>query len=393
MEDIMGTSIRTRDGSVSVAALMQSQDDVAGKKVPATLGEVVAWGRKNGVTSLGRDGVRKVNARRRLLDLPPFVVVSVTAAPPVTCSSGQHAAPEVDGPALPAGTSLLVASEQELHDLITQHTGTRTGLVTPEIAGWLLDLNKGNRPMNSSAVRRFCDILEQGRWRNTGEPVIVSREAILNDGQHRLSAIYESEVAAEMDVRFGVPRDVFYVTGTGTRRTAANVVAIAGHANATKQAGMARLLHYHDLGQMALHAQKTDNDTVLEVIGRNPLIGEVAAMTSRFTFKPARTCAFGFALVLAARVAPMDRVATFANSVATGLAASEGDAAHRLHVRLMAREQRTDQLDVAVLTVRAWNAWIEGREVERLSVRDTDRTSAGFPKMVRPEDIGGAAQP
>ncbi len=52
-------------------------------------------------------------------------------------------------------------------------------------------------------------MLREGRWLNTGEPIIVSREGILNDGQHRLLAIKETNMSAELDIRFGVPRVAF----------------------------------------------------------------------------------------------------------------------------------------------------------------------------------------
>ncbi len=65
--------------------------------------------------------------------------------------------------------------------------------------------------------------------------------------------------------------------------------------------------------------------------------------------------------------------------------AEEGDATRRLHVRLrdaaMAKE-RLPQLDVAVLTVRAWNAWVAGRPLQQLRVGEADRTAKGFPKVV-----------
>jgi hypothetical protein len=100
----------------------------------------------------------------------------------------------------------LVSSEDDLLKRILAYNGTLAGLVTPQIAEWLLKLNTGNRPLVQRAIERFCKILKDKAWVNTGEPVIVSHEGVLNDGQHRLTAILTSGIAAELDVRFGTRR-------------------------------------------------------------------------------------------------------------------------------------------------------------------------------------------
>ena len=47
----------------------------------------------------------------------------------------------------------------------------------------------------------------------------------------------------------------------------------------------------------------------------------------------------------------------------------------------MAKE-RMHQVDVAILVIRAWNAWIKERPVQMLKVLSTDRVGDGFPKVV-----------
>ena len=68
---------------------------------------------------------------------------------------------------------------------------------------------------------------------NTGEPIIVSREGVLNEGQHRLTAVQRSGIGAVLDVPFGISREAFAATGTGARRTVGNVGAIAGKSRAS----------------------------------------------------------------------------------------------------------------------------------------------------------------
>ena len=117
----------------------------------------------------------------------------------------------------------------------------------PQIAGWLLNLNTGNRPILKANVERFQAILKADRWQNTGEPIIVSREGVLNDGQHRLLAIK----AAGCTVRLGVTREAFYATGFGKRRSTPDVLGVEGYSNTSCQASIARLIRAYDAGQVA----------------------------------------------------------------------------------------------------------------------------------------------
>ena len=96
-----------------------------------------------------------------------------------------------------------------------------TGLVTPEIAGWLQEMNTGNRPLNQEAVERFRGILRNGQWMNTGEAIVVASNGTLNDGQHRLIAIQSCGIPAAVDVRFGIAMYPTLRRAQPTRRRAA----------------------------------------------------------------------------------------------------------------------------------------------------------------------------
>jgi hypothetical protein len=120
--------------------------------------------------------------------------------------------------------------------------GSVTLLVTPPVAQALLSLNTGNRPMNGAWVEILAERMRRGAWMLTGEPVIVSREGVLNDGQHRLEAVVLSGVAVPMDVRFGVTRAAFAVTGTGKARTSGQMLSIEGHPSALRLAAAASVL-------------------------------------------------------------------------------------------------------------------------------------------------------
>lgn len=411
----MSAAYRTRDGSFSPVAAALAIEDAKLGFIEVSHEEALSWAQQNRVALVAGEPadnrLRRINAARREFELPLFALAGPAGAAILRSSAPQvqdrHG---VAGPKDPgsirspvqerqpaAGEHVMVgnshdaalpplcASQDELLELVTGFDGTRTGLVTPEIAGWLLDLNTANRPLQKGAVHRFVQILKAGLWQLTGEAVIVSREGQLNDGQHRLHAIMAASMPAPLDVRFGIAREAFAATGTGTRRTASQAVAITGAKNASAQAAIARLLVHHDAGQMAKASLQVEPQLVLETIQAEPLIAEIAAMTSRHRFAPARTAPFSLILLLAARATTMEKVAAFAAVVNSGRAAAETDPAYQLHLRLRdaaLRKERLSQVDVAALAVRAWNAWIQGRELHRLVIQDGDRTSENFPEVM-----------
>ena len=376
----MSASLRTRDGSPSVAGAILASERATGRHAQIDMEGALDWARANKVDLRRvRQPLDRINARRVEMKLPQFRVRSgeTRRIAPLPPHRAKVAAPRKLG-------TPVVASEDALLDLIANHTGTVTGLVTPEIAGWLLDLNTGNRPLNQKAVERFRKILARGGWVNTGEPVIVSREGILNDGQHRLTAIRTSGIPAEIDMRVGIDRAAFHATGTGRRRTAGNVLSIEGYSNTSCQASIARLLYHYDNGQMSQHRAQVEIADILRLIEADDRICEIAAKIQRSKFKPTRTGPFGFVLVVAARTAPLDRVFEFADLVSSGVIHDETDPARRLHVRLRdaaMKKEPLGQLDPAILTAKAWNGWVEGQGVPFFRVIEGDRTSEGFPKI------------
>jgi hypothetical protein len=373
----MSASLRTKDGSFSVAGAIVASERAAARFAPIDLDGAMAWAKDNKISL--RKAARpldRINAAREQAGLPRFKIVRRNAP--------RHASAPEQLPDASSVTEPIVASQDELLERVAGHTGTLTGLVTAEIAEWLLELNTENRPLDHKGVDRFRAILKGGKWINTGEPAIVSREGILNDGQHRLMAIRDSGIAADLDVRFGISREAFIATGTGRRRTAGQVLAIHGHSNTNCQAAIARLLRYYDAGQMAQYRAQVESGEILRIIDADERIGQIAARLQRSKIGQARSGSFGFVLAVAARTAPIDKVLEFAALVSEGLTQDESNPGRRLHARLRdaaIKHEHISQIDLAVLTVRAWNAWVDGRSIQSLRIVETDRTSEGFPRV------------
>ena len=282
----------------------------------------------------------------------------------------------------------IAETEEQLRDLVAHHTGTVTGTLTPACASWILKLNTSNRPLVRNGIERFSSIARAGEWRLTGEAIVIAREGLLNDGQHRCHAVVDTGISVPVDVRFGALRDAFQCTGTGRRRTAAQTLHVIGIQYGAMVGSVARLIALHDAGKLSDGSVHIENAVIASVAQAEPnILALVKAV--HVDFRPVKAAAFAFPMVLAARVASIETVLQFIDLVATGLTPTPHDASRTLHLRLMEahmKKHRLKQIVIATLTARAWNAWIAGQEIRKLKVLSDDETGRNFPKVIGPPE-------
>lgn len=92
--------------------------------------------------------------------------------------------------------------------------------VTPEIAKRLLTYNIRNRVKKPEAIKEYAYKMQNGMWNgNVLDPIVVTKDGVLENGQHRLEAVIKSGMAVQMYVAtdaesaagvydLGVPRSI-----------------------------------------------------------------------------------------------------------------------------------------------------------------------------------------
>ena len=125
-------------------------------------------------------------------------------------------------------------------------------VITPDDAKKLLSANTINRPLRRSHVDFFESQLQRGEMQLTHQGIAISENGRLLDGQHRLTAIANTGIAATMMVAYGLPESSFSVLDTGAARKASDALSIDGACNAHCIAASIRLwLFYKNLpGQL-----------------------------------------------------------------------------------------------------------------------------------------------
>ena len=277
----------------------------------------------------------------------------------------------------------------ELATLVEGHYGTKTLMVDRAFAELLLERNTGNRRVNKRKLQQLADQMRSGEFENTGEPVIISVEGVVNNGQHRLMAVIEADAVLDMDVRFGIPRKAFSKTDTGAPRTGADVLSIKGVHAGSQVASTVRLLVLYERGLPEAIRGFVSNDEVSRAFDRWHDLEDVVAEVNRHAFpKAVRSTPFYATSFLASRTSQKGRLERWLDAVATGLDVGREHPAYQLRERLMRGVDapvgtREGQLERFALMIKSWNLWAKGDSVTMREFRwsPTGRNAEPFPKV------------
>lgn len=126
----------------------------------------------------------------------------------------------------------------------------RTETITPKRAAEWLARSSG-RPQRSLArarVERIAHAISEGQWQMTHQPIALNKAGEVIDGQHRLAAVVLAGRPIKALVAFDTPNETFDVIDTGSARSTADALKIAGYPSSIVAATTARsLLAYEQI--------------------------------------------------------------------------------------------------------------------------------------------------
>lgn len=265
--------------------------------------------------------------------------------------------------------------------------------ITPEKAGELLAMNTNNRNMNKAAVKKYADDMREGLWQYNGDPIRVSATNVLLDGQHRLQACVQSGVSFECELIENLPDEVRPTIDTGRKRSAADVLNImtgSSMANGGIAAAGRQVLNY----VCGMHpSQSQSTPAIVRLLQRYPDITESYRLASKCNgiLVPGPLAAI---LFIGTRQPTFEkRAKAFVEAVKSGADMQEGDP--RLAIREAFINKRMGGAGnripnvtwCFIATARAWNAWVTGRELQRILVKPNEDGTLGIPDI-----LGGPAR-
>lgn len=150
-------------------------------------------------------------------------------------------------------------------------------IISPEACLRLLEeRNSINRPLKKHTKDFLKAQMAAGEFAFNGEPIIFGRKGNLLNGQHRLTAASEEEESLDTLVVFGIEELLFSTIDTGSVRSNADALTIAGSPNAKNTAAALKQVdNYYLDGAIGCNASsrasgKMSNTDILRLSEQHP---------------------------------------------------------------------------------------------------------------------------
>lgn len=262
--------------------------------------------------------------------------------------------------------------------------------VTPEIAerwlGWYDDETGQvyNRTPGTVWVVKLARDMKEGRWYDTGIPLIMGTHGKVLDGAQRLHAVVLSGQTITFDVRFGIDPKAQTAMDRPRRRSVGNDLQMANIPNSTVIAATSTLLLHWRTGQLLDSRSSPTDQQVLEFEKEHREALQFACRQgNRIRVRlPNATLTVVSAAFFEAVQIDEDKCMTFFDKFGSGEGLEDGNpilALRNVTLREVGRKKphRNHQL---YRVVYAWNLWRAGKSKQFLRVPET-LTSDTFPTM------------
>lgn len=235
-----------------------------------------------------------------------------------------------------------------------------SGLVTltPALARVLMQRNPNNRTLSYPIIEKFARDISNGTWVVNGEPIIVSAEGMLNDGQHRCEAVILADKPINTILITGVERDTRTTLDQGRMRTIGDYLAMDGHSDTRALGSVATLVwQWQNTGVITrTMGKRPTKGELMALIERLPRIAEcVSAVPAKNSNLVGGRVLLSFMRFAIISVAPKQEADAFIYALLNGDSLSVGSALLYARNRLMSG-QRLNIGEKCELLFRAWNA-------------------------------------
>lgn len=242
-------------------------------------------------------------------------------------------------------------------------------MVTPEQAEQWLKCNTHNRKLRTSVVYQYAADMRAGLWMyNPAEAIVFAPDMTLLNGQHRLTACFDSKVSIDIDVVFNAPKECQSVMDHPTVRQVSDFATLAGFKNATRVSALAKLVMVHrrhgisKMNNPFCHPTKTEMQSEVE---SNFDKLDAALVPHKLLCAPriADFCSYVF------REKDPAAAQKFMAEVMTGESIKKSDPAFTLRQRLIDNnnsKSKVESLYVMALFLKAWQYYRAGKPLHTL---------------------------
>lgn len=258
--------------------------------------------------------------------------------------------------------------------------------ISPEVAAEWLEQNLHNRNRDRIRVRNFVKAMERGEWAFNGDAIRFDGPQGLLDGQHRLAAVAESGVTIQSVVIRGLPAESQETMDRGKGRTIGDVLKLRGEANYAVTAAALNWLWRFENEAMRSNVTPLTPQLAVKLLEERPALRLMSPIVD--PVRPYKFMSPGLAWALAYQFAQIDfeAAAEFFGRLANGADLNDTHPIFKLRewfIKELAKPKgKSPQWYGAALTIKAWNAWREGRPVASLRFRISEPAAEAFPEPV-----------
>lgn len=123
-------------------------------------------------------------------------------------------------------------------------------LLTPALAAKFLANAAPNRKMSQEVLAAYEYQMKNGKWRETGESIKISKDGKLLDGQYRCTAVVNTGISITVGVAWDVEEAAFWVVDSGKKRSMSDRLSAKGFSYAGDLATMLRWIWKYRNGKI-----------------------------------------------------------------------------------------------------------------------------------------------
>ncbi len=236
--------------------------------------------------------------------------------------------------------------------------------ITPERAQVLLEANPENRQIESAGLAKRMRDMSDGRWSENGETVIVAKDALLNDGQHRCWASLLSRLSFRTVMSWGVDRASRTTVDLGTKRSVGSQLSILGEKGSAQKAAIVAEVFKVFAGRQATDAEKEE----FYFRNKEGIDFSWSLTNNRMPARHARAPISAAIFYMDTLGVDREEINEFMGIVRTKLGHSRGCPAFILREELTDGRAKRTSRDWAAATVQHFILWSRGKKTYKLSI-------------------------
>lgn len=242
--------------------------------------------------------------------------------------------------------------------------------VTPDMAAQLLGTMHGNRTLRKKVVERYAREMIAGKWLLNGESIKVAAGGRLVDGQHRLNAVIMAKKAVTMCVVRGLDEAGVITLDTGVGRSFADWSTIGGRSYAGVAGPIARWWYKYEMGSPTTNYQPSHQELEAVMLAHPQIVSSAAfVMKHKVLVSRCIGTVQGFVHAFTSEHYDRELADLFMMELDSGAQLRDGNPVLALRRRLVDdnRGGKRESAHVLAWTIKAWNAWLAGETIKRIT--------------------------